>query len=212
MVLSVESQSTGFDLRHLRHRQLRKGVGLVVVNLNEEIWVQRDRESRPETGRKAGLPSVIFESKKPGETHRANILGGLVELINDSSIKDVSNNLLTTDRLQSTPLLFFEQDDKVIEYQVAVLVFNGAKEKKFEPFDTETEPIGWMTVDSFLEEEVRPLARHAVVYLRDENLLKSKIAEYNEGKGIPVIDKDFSVELFYKERERQEDIVLYTFK
>lgn len=209
MTFSVESQSTGFELRL---RQLRQGTGIVVVNLNEEIWVQRDRESRPETGRVAGLPSVIFESKKPGETQRDNVLGGLAELINDVSVKEVSKNLLTTDKLQSTPILVFEKENKVIEYQVAVLVFDGVRDKKFEPFDRETEPIGWMTVDRFLEQEVRPLAQHAVVYLRDEKLLKKKIEEYHEGKGVPVVDQGFSVELFYKEREGQEDKVLYLLK
>src|SRR5882724_1720367 len=206
MTTAIERQS---DISP--YRSLRQGIGLMVVNLEGDIWTQIDASSHKGTGRKGGLPATIFESGKPGESHEDTIKGALAELVNNSTVAHVANHLYTTDSFRSTPTLLFDNPnaESIVAYTLAVVVFDGDKHTHFEPYDkNEVIPLGWYTVDDFLDQEVRPLSRDALTFLQRDRTIARVLDAYQDPKRRQkVIDSDFQIEKFYFERERQKDSV-----
>lgn len=200
----------------LRQKPLRTGVGIAVINPDGRIWIQKDAKSRQETDRIEGFSSIIFESRKGDESVESNVTGGLAELVNNRVVPLVAEHLHTTDGLRSTPTLIFEGEHADIEYSLTVLVYDH-NDAPFEPYDkTEVGQGRWSTIDAVLaQQDVRPLARAALEYLRVDGTIERKLAEYHDvNRRQLVIDPNFSIENFYDERERFEDtvgeVVLYT--
>lgn len=196
-----------------------RGVGLAVINPSGELWIQRDKQDKAFTDRRAGDLSIIFETRKrrkrmPGqESHRRNILGALPELVDDETLPMVQDDLLTTDRLRSTPVLSFTASSgTVINYVVAVGILAGQSDAfNPTPYDSEeTEPVGWMSPDEFLgNTNVRPVARQAVAFLQENGIIEEKLAQYDNPLSPKrhIVPRRFSVSEFYRQRERGHDMV-----
>lgn len=152
-----------------------KGIGLAIVKPDGRIWVQQDVGKRTETGRKKAHNAIPFETQKVGEPHMANVLGSLHEVFDDKTLSPVAGHLYTTDGYRSTPTRVFHGGVTPIEYSLAVAIFDGPDDL-FRPGPTaEALPVGWMTPDELLGlQDVRPLARHAVEYLQEEDIIAEK--------------------------------------
>jgi hypothetical protein len=196
-----------------------RGIGFMVVNPQGEIWIQRDKRSKEQTGRNKGDLSIIFETQKSSgkrrrrESHKRNILGAIPELVNDETLFMIKDKLVTTDGLRSTPeLTYTSNSGTVIHYIVAVGVL-GTPSDHFdpEPFDSgETETIGWMRPEELLaQDKVRPAARQAVSYMQDYGVINKVLTRYHSPlhPNNRIIPRGFGVAKFYEEREQAQDMV-----
>lgn len=185
------------------------GIGLVVAHAETgKVWINRDRKSKPVTGRRAGDYTIPFETRKLGESSNANVLGALPELFDDETLP--RNNLFTTDNLQSTEVLTFPHGETLIDYSLAVVIYNGPKEVSFRPYDElEASPVGWKSPQEVLaKNKVRLLARHALVFLGENNVIEQKMDEFrNTHKRAPVVGPDFIISQQYAMREQGQDMM-----
>lgn len=187
-----------------------RGVGIAVVNTAGELWVQRDLQDKPRTGRRRGDLSIIFETQKPGEAHRSNVLGALSELINDATVSQVADRLFTLDGYQSTPRLVFGNNGSAISYVTAVTVLDTPHFAPVPHDADETEPVGWMHPAVLLmQHNIRPLARHAVGYLHDNAIIERTLAAFRDAQHPRelVIPSGHSISEFHQQREQEQDMV-----
>lgn len=189
-----------------------RGAGFVVVHAETgDIKTQIDVGTRVGTNRTGGEISVSFETRKPKETHRENVLGAFPEMFNDDTLERVGGDLLTSDGLRSTPDLFFDNEGRPVAYALAVVVFTGSKKEPFRSYNrSESHPYRWMSPEDFLRRtDTRPLARHAVGHLVDTGLIKRKIEEVLDparpsDRAVP---EGFSLNAFYGLREQKRDMI-----
>lgn len=190
----------------------RVATGIVIVHTDSgEIWVNKDAKDRPETGRIAGQKTIPFESVKPGETQRENVLGGLAEIFDDTILPEVSGHVVSMDkkmRVFPDPITF-EDDYGSFACPMTVLLYNGLATVRFKPLDTkEAEPFGWMPVDDFLgESDVRSAARVTVTALQEKGIITKKLKAYHREPLYRrrVIPEGFSMRRFYDQREKKVD-------
>jgi hypothetical protein len=206
MSLSVE-QSRRYDT--VQAPAAKKGIGLVIVNQDRQLWVQQDLGSRAQTGRTDGQLSIPFETQKVGEPHWSNVLGALPEVFDDETLRPVAPRLYTTDTYQSSPMRQYLGNGPAIEYSLAVAVYDGP-EDLFRPGMTEeAQPFGWMTPGEMLAmDNVRPLAYDAITYLQEEDVIKQKLAEYRDLRH-PVelfVPEGFVLSEFHAQREEVRDM------
>lgn len=188
-----------------------RGAGFVVVHAETgDIKTQIDVGSRVGTNRREGQVSVSFETRKPGETRRENVLGAFPEMFDDGTLERLGDDLVTTDNLLSTPDLFFTNDGRPVSYALAVVVFTGAQNNPFRSYNREeAHPYRWMSPKAFLQRtDTRPLARHAVEYLVGEGLLERKVQEALDPTRqiVRAVPERFSLNAFYERRELKQDM------
>lgn len=193
-----------------------RGVGLAVVNNSGELWVQRDLRTKERTGRRRGDLSIIFETQKANESHASNVLGAISELVNDTTLSQIAGSLFTMDGLQSSPRLVFGNNGSAISYVVAVTVLDTPHFAPVPHDREETVPVGWMSPAVLLtHHNVRPLTRHAVSYLQDNDIIDRTLAVFRDAQQVKklVIPAGHSVAEFHQQREKTHDMipgVLYT--
>lgn len=206
---SSAEYNNGFSNERLAKGPIR-GVGLAVINPDGELWVQRDLQSKERTGRRKGDLSIIFETGKSGESHQNNVLGALSELVNDSTLPQIQDKLVTVDGLRSTPQLTYGQNGSAISLVAAVTVLPHHDFHPVPHDNHETEPVGWMSPAVFLlQENVRPLARFTVSYLEEHGIIDQTLARYYtpEHSIEFVVPEGHNISEFHRQREEVHDMV-----
>jgi hypothetical protein len=187
-----------------------RGIGLPVLSPSGELWVQRDLRKRQRTGRREGDLSIIFETEKPGESHRSNVLGAVSELVDDATLPQIASRLYTLDGLHSTPRMTFGSNGSAISYVTAVTVLDNPHFNPIPHDAEETEPVGWMSPAVLLSHDnVRPLAQHAVSYLADNGIIDRTLAAFRDPqhKRELVIPSGHVIAEFHRQREEIQDMV-----
>jgi hypothetical protein len=194
----------------VEHCGALRGVGLVVVRSSGELWVQKDLKNKPPTGRRKGDLSTIFETGKPSESHESNVLGALSELVDDTTMHQISDSLFTMDGFRSTPRLRFGNNGSAISYVVAVTVLDNSDFAPVPHALDETTPVGWMSpVELLAHDRVRPLTRQAVGYLHSKGIIEATLVAFNnpdQPRGF-VVPPGHNISEFHQQREAIQDMV-----
>jgi hypothetical protein len=193
----------------LEHRGALRGVGLAVVNQDGKLWVQKDLQDKPRTGRRRGDLSIIFETQKPDEPHVSNVLGALSELVDDTTLPQIAGSLYSLDGFRSTPRLTHGVNGSAISYVVATTVLDAAEFRPGPHDAEETEPVGWMSAAVLLDHDnVRPLARHAVGYLEEHDIIGKTLAAFRDPEHPRrlVVPSGHSISEFHQKREEVHDM------
>lgn len=197
-------------------RKVIHGVGLVVVHEGTgDIWVNRDRNSRGATGRRMGQNTIPFETSKVGELATQTVLGGLVEVFDDTDNQGKPFMPILAERLHRmttvpTPTFLVPQENNSILCDIHVLVYDGPTALNVMPYDSaEAEHVGWMSHEAFLDSDVRSLARITVGDSRTTDAIEQTIHAYQSkpANRSRIIPTGFSLREFYAQREQRQDAI-----
>jgi hypothetical protein len=214
MIAEITNRSNEVAYPPEAYREIH-GLGLVILHgQTGAIWAVRERTNKPATGRKRGELSIPLETRKVGETPMNNLLGAMAEAFDDvdSNGNDISGKLhaslyhvrgnsfhtgFTADILGNRILCDY-----------AILVYDG-EQISVQPYNSlEVGEAGWVNINSFLGDGVRPLARQVITQAMESDFLALNLIEYRDfsEKRLHVLPKDFSIRSMYRNREKLRDM------
>ncbi len=199
-------------------------VALVIVGMDPSrngenamqprLWTIREKKNKPSTGKIAGQISLPGETRKiAGEPIGSNVGGALAEFT-DNSFIIINNLFFIPESSQIQGRLFINRTP----FDIFVLMYEGPLDRTIEPLDKdEVSANGWMTM-----EEIQRIDQNMVrgfvldiISLEREGIISRAVSDYshNPMKRLPVsriLPQDFfSIEEFYKKREKLQDSVLH---
>jgi len=185
------------------------GVELVIVGhlSAPKIWTVIELTSKPQTGRQKGQMSLPTETKKVGENELSNILGALAEFCSDDQLPNLKKHLFLLPDSYYKGVLSSNNNPG----DLAILVYDGDTDIQFTPLNRdEVEPNGWIPVGELGgKNNIRDVAQQFIQLNENEDLIKKAINTFRnfQDKRIPVFPPDFSLERFYRQREKLRNVV-----
>ncbi len=186
-----------------------QGVGVVIVNLKDELLVVEEKVKKPLTGRYEQQISIPLETAKVGEATKTTLLGAMAEVINDEGIRTHAHNFYRVSPYLKGMYLQSRVGDRLYAGSMEFIIYNGDMTTQFVPTAiSEVANPHWSKRKDFLESlQVRPLAREIVKHMTKRNIFHLGVQLHTNGLSERVFERYFSIEQFHEEREKKTDVI-----
>lgn len=218
-----EALRTGVNPLEIKENPLSNGIALGVVGIDPsrngenatqpELWTIKEKKSKPSTGKIAGQISLPGETRKIGGEPIRDLIGGALAELTDNNFIIANNLFFMSDSSHVQGKLFVNGNP----FDIVVLMYEGPLDRSFSPFDKEeVSENGWMTMEEIKkvnQSMVRGFVWDFLSLEQSEGFIQRTVSDYLHSpmKRIPlsrILPSNFSsIERFYKQREKLEDIV-----
>jgi len=170
------------------------------------IWTIIELQAKEATDRTIGQVSIPAETRKNGESEEDNIRGALAEFCSDELLSNHPDVSIAQGFMYRDALMLNGR----YKADLLVVVYEGPLDVSISPANSEEVAAnGWMnTEDIAAMSNIRPILRQAIELERSTRIATASLRDYRYGSGsrANLLPPGFSIEDFYKRREKIADI------